>query len=89
MAPSTPTNISVTIGTRFTFSFNELRSVDRRSGSIARIPLLSHETLAEMVGTTRSRITHFMNTFRTMGLIDYNGELIVRTELLTDVVLHD
>jgi len=55
----------------------------------ARIPLLSHETLAEMVGTTRSRITHFMNKFRTMGLIDYNGELTVRTELLTDVVLHD
>jgi len=54
----------------------------------ARMPLLSHETLAEMVGTTRSRITHFMNKFRTMGLIDYNGELTVRTELLTDVVLH-
>src|SRR5438874_10285098 len=55
----------------------------------ASIPLLSHETLAEMVGTTRSRITHFMNKFRTMGLIDYNGDLTVRTELLTDVVLHD
>jgi len=55
----------------------------------ARIPLLSHETLAEMVGTTRSRITYFMNKFRTMGLIDYNGELTVRTELLTDAVLHD
>jgi CRP/FNR family transcriptional regulator, cyclic AMP receptor protein len=55
----------------------------------AGIPLLSHETLAEMVGTTRSRITHFMNKFRKMGLIDYNGKLIVRTELLTDVVLHD
>ena len=55
----------------------------------AKIPLLSHETLAEMVGTTRSRITHFMNKFRTMGLIDYNGELTVRTELLTDIVLND
>jgi hypothetical protein len=53
------------------------------------IPLLSHETLAEMVGTTRSRITHFMNKFRKMGLIEYNGELTVRTEMLTDVVLHD
>jgi CRP/FNR family cyclic AMP-dependent transcriptional regulator len=53
------------------------------------IPVLSHETLAEMVGTTRSRITHFMNKFRTMGLIDYNGELKVRTEMLTDLVLHD
>ena len=55
----------------------------------ASIPELSHETLAEMVGTTRSRITHFMNKFRTMGLIDYNGELTVKTELLTDLVLHD
>jgi CRP/FNR family cyclic AMP-dependent transcriptional regulator len=55
----------------------------------ASIPMLSHETLAEMVGTTRSRITHFMNKFRTMGLIDYNGELTVRKELLTDLVLHD
>ena len=57
--------------------------------SNATIPLLRHETLAEMVGTTRSRINHFMNKFRKMGLIDYNGGLIVRTELLTDVVLHD
>ena len=55
----------------------------------ARVPVLSHETLAEMVGTTRSRITHFMNKFRAMGLIDYNGELTVKTELLTDLVLHD
>ncbi len=55
----------------------------------ASVPVLSHETLAEMVGTTRSRITHFMNKFRTMGLIGYNGELTVRTELLTDLVLHD
>jgi CRP-like cAMP-binding protein len=54
-----------------------------------KVPMLSHETLAEMVGTTRSRISHFMNKFRTMGLIDYNGELTVRTELLTDLVLHD
>jgi CRP/FNR family cyclic AMP-dependent transcriptional regulator len=55
----------------------------------ATIPVLSHETLAEMVGTTRSRITFFMNKFRKMGLIEYNGHLVVRTELLTDVVLHD
>src|SRR5881628_1963843 len=53
----------------------------------ATIPTLSHETLAEMVGTTRSRITHFMNKFRKLGLIDYNGEITVRAELLTDVVL--
>jgi CRP/FNR family transcriptional regulator, cyclic AMP receptor protein len=42
-----------------------------------------------MVGTTRPRITKFMNKFRKMGLIDYNGVLTVRTELLTDVVLRD
>jgi CRP/FNR family transcriptional regulator, cyclic AMP receptor protein len=56
----------------------------------AKVALVSHETLAEMVGTTRSRITHFMNKFRTMGLIDYDKDgFTVRTELLTDVVLHD
>jgi CRP/FNR family cyclic AMP-dependent transcriptional regulator len=55
----------------------------------SKILMLSHETLAEMVGTTRARITHFMNKFRTMGLIEYNGELHVRTELLTDLLLHD
>jgi CRP/FNR family transcriptional regulator, cyclic AMP receptor protein len=55
----------------------------------ATVPTLSHETLAEMVGTTRSRITGFMNKFRKMGLIEYNGKLVVKAELLTDVVLHD
>jgi CRP/FNR family cyclic AMP-dependent transcriptional regulator len=55
----------------------------------ATVPTMSHEVLAEMVGTTRSRITYFMNKFRKMGLIEYNGKLTVRTELLTDVVLHD
>jgi CRP/FNR family transcriptional regulator, cyclic AMP receptor protein len=60
------------------------------------IAKLSHETLAEMVGTTRSRITHFMNKFRKMHLIEYGGDscdrgfgVIVRTERLTDVVLQD
>jgi CRP-like cAMP-binding protein len=57
----------------------------------AKMPRISHETLAEMVGTTRSRVTHFMNKFRKLGLIDYKGneEIVVRAELLTDVVLHD
>ena len=51
---------------------------------------MNHETLAEMVGTTRSRVTHFMNKFRSLGLIDYDTETItVRSELLTEVVLHD
>jgi CRP/FNR family cyclic AMP-dependent transcriptional regulator len=57
----------------------------------ATMPKLTHETLAEMVGTTRSRITHFMNKFKTMGLIEYTtkGHITVRDELMTDVVLHD
>ena len=57
----------------------------------ARMPRMSHESLAQMVGTTRSRVTHFMNKFRKLGLIDYSEgeEIVVRSELLTDVVLHD
>jgi len=51
------------------------------------MPTVSHETLAEMVGTTRSRITHFMNKFRNMGLIEYKGHLTVRTDLLANAVL--
>ena len=57
----------------------------------AKMPRLSHETLAEMVGTTRSRITFFMNKFRKLGLIEYTGtgDVTVRDELMTDVLLHD
>jgi len=39
------------------------------------LPKISQETLAEMIGTTRSRVSHFMNKFRQLGLIDYNGTL--------------
>jgi CRP/FNR family transcriptional regulator, cyclic AMP receptor protein len=53
------------------------------------IPKMSQETLAEIIGTTRSRVSFFMNRFRKMGLIDYNGGgLEVRSSLL-NVVLHD
>jgi CRP/FNR family transcriptional regulator, cyclic AMP receptor protein len=52
------------------------------------IPRISQETLAEMVGTTRSRVSSFMNKFRRLGLIEYNGELSVHTSLL-NVVLSD
>jgi CRP/FNR family cyclic AMP-dependent transcriptional regulator len=52
------------------------------------IAKMSQETLAEMVGTTRSRVSTFMNKFRKLGFIDYNGELQVHTSLL-NVVLHD
>jgi CRP/FNR family transcriptional regulator, cyclic AMP receptor protein len=49
---------------------------------------ISQETLAEMVGTTRSRVSTFMNKFRRLGFIEYNGELKVHNSLL-NVVLHD
>jgi CRP-like cAMP-binding protein len=52
------------------------------------LPKISQETLAEMVGTTRSRVNFFMNKFRKLGLIDYNGGLVVNSSLLS-VVLHD
>jgi CRP/FNR family cyclic AMP-dependent transcriptional regulator len=52
------------------------------------IPKISQETLAEMVGTTRSRVNFFMNRFRKLGFIDYNGRLEVHSSLLS-VVLHD
>ena len=52
------------------------------------IPKISQETLAEMVGTTRPRINLFMNRFRKLGFIRYNGEIEVHSSLL-NVVLHD
>ena len=52
------------------------------------IPKMSQETLAEMIGTTRSRVSYFMNKFRRLGFIEYNGSLHVNSALLT-VVLRD
>ena len=52
------------------------------------IPKISQETLAEMVGTTRSRVSFFMNRFRKLGFVRYNGELEVHSSLL-NIVLHD
>jgi CRP/FNR family cyclic AMP-dependent transcriptional regulator len=52
------------------------------------LPKVSQEVLAEMVGTTRSRVNFFMNRFRKLGLIDYNGGITVHNSLLS-VVLHD
>ena len=57
-------------------------------GSEKRIPKISQETLAEMVGTTRSRVNFFMNKFRDLGFIKYNGDIKINTSLLS-VVLHD
>jgi CRP/FNR family cyclic AMP-dependent transcriptional regulator len=52
------------------------------------IAKISQETLAEMIGTTRSRVSHFMNKFRQLGFIDYNGHLEVHSSLLS-VMLAD
>jgi CRP/FNR family transcriptional regulator, cyclic AMP receptor protein len=52
------------------------------------IPKLSQETLAEIIGTTRSRVSTFMNRFRELGFIHYNGDLEVHNSLL-NVILHD
>jgi CRP/FNR family cyclic AMP-dependent transcriptional regulator len=52
------------------------------------LPKLSQETLAEMVGTTRSRVNFFMNKFRKLGFIEYNGGLKINSSLLS-IVLHD
>jgi CRP/FNR family cyclic AMP-dependent transcriptional regulator len=51
-------------------------------------PNISQETLAEMIGTTRSRVSFFMNKFRKLGLINYNGKIEVNSSLLS-AVLHD
>ena len=52
------------------------------------IAKVSQELLAEMIGTTRSRVSFFMNTFRRLGFIDYNGGMHVHSSLLS-IVLHD
>jgi CRP/FNR family cyclic AMP-dependent transcriptional regulator len=60
----------------------------RESKSQRVLPRLSQETLAEMIGTTRSRVNFFMNKFRKLGFIEYNGGLKVHSSLIS-VVLHD
>ena len=52
------------------------------------IPQISQETLAEMIGTTRSRVSFFLNKFRKLGFLEYNGGMHVHTSLL-NVILHD
>ena len=52
------------------------------------IPSITQETLADMIGTTRSRVSFFMNRFRKLGFIAYNGRIRVHKSLL-DVILHD
>ena len=60
----------------------------KRDGPRRVLPRISQEVLAEMVGTTRSRVNFFMNKFRKLGFIDYNGGVTVHQALLS-VVLHD
>jgi CRP-like cAMP-binding protein len=65
-----------------------LSRVGKEAKNETVIPRVSQETLAEMVGTTRSRVNFFMNKFRKLGFIDYDGGLEVNSSLLS-VVLHE
>ena len=58
-----------------------LAHLDKKSPAVVEIPILSHQVLAEMVGTTRPRVNLFMNRFRKQGFIDYDGGLEVRQSL--------
>jgi CRP/FNR family cyclic AMP-dependent transcriptional regulator len=53
------------------------------------VPKISQETLAEMIGTTRSRVSFFMNRFRTLGFIDYGASGLQVHSSLLNIVLHD
>jgi CRP/FNR family cyclic AMP-dependent transcriptional regulator len=65
-----------------------MANVGKESKPEPALAKISQETLAEMIGTTRSRVSTFMNKFRKLGFIEYNGELRVHNSLL-NVVLHD
>jgi CRP/FNR family transcriptional regulator, cyclic AMP receptor protein len=59
------------------------------ANSDVKVRKVSHQMLAEMVGTTRPHVTQFMVKFRKMGLIDYKKDLLIRTPLLAELVEHD
>jgi len=65
-----------------------LANFGKESQPIPVLPKISQETLADMIGTTRSRVSHFMNKFRKLGFIDYNGHIKVHASLL-NLVLHE
>jgi CRP-like cAMP-binding protein len=65
-----------------------LSQFGKEGAPVTAVAKISQETLAEMVGTTRSRVNFFMNKFRKLGFIRYNGELTVHSSLL-NVVVHD
>jgi CRP/FNR family transcriptional regulator, cyclic AMP receptor protein len=60
-----------------------------KSGAPETVPKISQETLAEMIGTTRSRVSFFMNRFRTLGFIDYGASGLQVHSSLLNIVLHD
>ena len=66
----------------------QLAQVGKNGTPVTVVPKISQEMLAEMVGTTRARVNFFMNRFRKMGFVDYNGTLRVNSSLL-NVILHD
>jgi len=66
----------------------QLAQVGKSGTQDTVVPKISQEMLAEMVGTTRARVNFFMNRFRKMGFVDYNGGLHVNSSLL-NVILHD
>jgi CRP-like cAMP-binding protein len=65
-----------------------LAHLGKKGPPVVEIPILSHQILAEMIGTTRSRVNFFMNKFRKLGFIKYNGEIYVN-DSLQSVVLHE
>ena len=71
---------------RALLTLSETGSEDGREGGIPRI---TQETFAEIVGTTRSRINHFMNKFRQLGLVEYNGEIRVNRARITKMLLEE
>jgi CRP-like cAMP-binding protein len=66
----------------------QLAQVGKSDTTDTVVPKISQEMLAEMVGTTRARVNFFMNRFRKMGFVQYNGGLHVNSSLL-NVILHD
>lgn len=65
-----------------------MAEIEKAGDTHTRIPKISQAVLAEMVGTTRSRVNFFMNRFRKLGFIQYNGHIDVHKSLL-NIVLHD
>jgi CRP/FNR family transcriptional regulator, cyclic AMP receptor protein len=65
-----------------------LSRVGKEGGVESIVPKISQKTLAEMIGTTQARVNFFMNKFRQLGFVEYNGGMQVHSSLL-DVVLHD